>query len=420
MKRRLLCIAASVLLASSSPAPAGLVKIVESDDPARTCATASSDPAPAPRPPGRTERAIALAQAKLSLGLLGALAGDTGRTVSPTGVAAVLAALELGGDGAMKKAIAEVLGADTRPKPRLEAFRTALRRLAAGRGDGPFSGADALFVDKRITLKPGIAETLLAEAQVLVRTVPLDSDDGLTAVNEFVAASTRGRIPTILEPSSKGAALVAVDAFHFRDCWHVAFDPSRTTDGAFRTVDGSSRDVSMMHLDAQPLAHRLAGRFAAVELAYRDPRFVMTLVTTVDAPAPPDAFRPAAKLLAGQGFASASVDLALPAFAAEEARDLLPVLSGLGLASGIASPRSLAGFAEGLTLSAVRQKTVLAVDEAGTVAAAATAAEATRSVSGPQPVRIDFDKPFIFALRHRPTGLIVMSGYVADPRRHGR
>lgn len=417
MRRQLLCIAASVWLASSSHAPAGLVKIVETDDPAQACATASSDLAAAPRPTKRTERAIALAQARLSLSLLGAGTDQGGGTVSPAGVAAVLSALELGSDGRMKKAIGKVLGAGARPGLRLESIRTGLRRLAAGRAVGPFSGADALFVDRTVTLKPGIAETLLAEAQVSVRTVPLDRDEGLAAVNEFVSKATRGRIPTILDQNSKGAALVAVDAFHFRDCWHVAFDPSRTTAGLFRTTDGASRDVSMMHLDSQPLAHRLTGRFAAVQLGYRDPRFVMTLVTTVDAPALPDAFRPAARLLAGEGFTSASVDLALPAFAAGEARDLLPILSDLGLSTGIASPGSLAGFAEGLTLSAVHQKTEIAVDEAGTVAAAATAAEATRSASGPQPVRIDFNKPFVFALRHKPTGLIVMSGYVAQPQR---
>lgn len=417
MKRMLLSIAASVLLASSGPTAAGVIKIVEADNPAPACAAASADLAAARPPKKRTERAIALAQAKLSLGLLRAGTDQGDRTVSPAGVASVLSALELGGDRAMKKAVAKVLGAGARPGPRLDTFRTALRRLAAGRGDGPFDGADAMFVDQSITLKPGIAETLLAEAQVSVRTVPLDHDEGLAAVNEFVSKATRGRIPTILEQSSNGAALVAVDAFHFRDCWHVAFDPSRTTASAFRTTNGPSLDVSMMHLDAQPLAYRVSGRFAAVELGYRDPRFVMTLVTTVDAPALPDAFGPAASLLAGEGFTSASVDLALPAFAAEEARDLLPVLSDLGLAAGVASPGSLTGFADGLTLSAVRQKIVIAVDEAGTVAAAATAAEAVRSASGPQPVRIDFNKPFVFALRHRPTGLIVMSGYVAQPQR---
>jgi serpin B len=87
----------------------------------------------------------------------------------------------------------------------------------------------------------------------------------------------------------------------------------------------------------------------------------------------------------------------------------------MGLKSGLASTDQLPGFADGLALGRLRQKIWLAVDETGTEAAAVTAAEATRSVAEPSSVTVNFDKPFIYALRYRPTGTILLAGYVGDP-----
>jgi len=83
--------------------------------------------------------------------------------------------------------------------------------------------------------------------------------------------------------------------------------------------------------------------------------------------------------------------------------------------SGLVSTNPLPGFAEGLVLGRVRQKTWLSVDEVGTEATAVTVAEATRSAVEPKAITVNFDKPFIYALRYRPTGAILLTGYVGDP-----
>jgi hypothetical protein len=87
----------------------------------------------------------------------------------------------------------------------------------------------------------------------------------------------------------------------------------------------------------------------------------------------------------------------------------------MGLKSGLASANQLPGFSDGLAIGRVRQKTWLAIDEVGTEAAAVTSAEATRSAEPSKTVSVSFDKPFVYALRYRPTGAILMAGYVSDP-----
>ena len=368
-----------------------------------------------------SDRSMADAQAALSLDLLRAIAAssDAGTiSVSPLGIAAVFSGLALGADETMRAAIIKTLRIPAAGKGEagLEKLRAALRLLDVGRGDTPIQGADALFVDRATVLKPRIAKLLKAEARIPVKPVALDTQEGVDAVNSFVSQATKGLIPTILDAPPQGAALVAVNAFRFKDCWSTAFDPAETSNRPFHKSDGAQVDVATMRLDEKPLSYAVKGRFAAVDLGYRSADFGMILVTTIDKAARVDAFAPAAKLLAGEGFRTGPVDLALPSFGAESGRDLLPILAGLGLKAGLDSPKALSGFADGIGLGAVQQKTLVAVDEKGTVVAAATAAVATRSAAGPRAERITFDKPFVFALRHRPTGLVLMAGYVGEPK----
>lgn len=62
-------------------------------------------------------------------------------------------------------------------------------------------------------------------------------------------------------------------------------------------------------------------------------------------------------------------------------------------------------------------QTVVDVDEEGTVAAAVTGIMLTRSVA-PQPeppVELTFDRPFLFIIRHVPSGVPVFVGAVRAP-----
>jgi len=60
-------------------------------------------------------------------------------------------------------------------------------------------------------------------------------------------------------------------------------------------------------------------------------------------------------------------------------------------------------------------RTVISVDEDGTKAAAVTGVVAIKRSSTVGVMRVDVDKPFMFALRDKKSGLILMSGYVGNP-----
>ena len=55
----------------------------------------------------------------------------------------------------------------------------------------------------------------------------------------------------------------------------------------------------------------------------------------------------------------------------------------------------------------------------GTEAAAATAvvmARATAFIENPKPIEVRVDRPFLFAIQHRPSGACLFLGRVTDPR----
>ena len=68
-----------------------------------------------------------------------------------------------------------------------------------------------------------------------------------------------------------------------------------------------------------------------------------------------------------------------------------------------------------LFIGAVMHKAFVAVDEAGTEAAAATAVTMKLMSSPVSPVQVTVDRPFVFLIRDLETGTILFVGRVVNP-----
>jgi serpin B len=108
--------------------------------------------------------------------------------------------------------------------------------------------------------------------------------------------------------------------------------------------------------------------------------------------------------------------------------DLAEALKKLGMRTAFDEPRSSANFErmaerkpdEYLFIGKVLHKTFLDLDENGTEAAAATAVAMTKATSMPAPenppVEVRVDRPFLFAVQHRSSGVCLFLGRLTDPR----
>jgi serpin B len=113
------------------------------------------------------------------------------------------------------------------------------------------------------------------------------------------------------------------------------------------------------------------------------------------------------------------VGLTMPRFDFEEELKLIDLMKGLGLRlpfdpygadfSGVTKK-------ERLYIYEALHKATITVDEKGTEAAAATAVlDMPVSSVGP-PVTVTLDRPFIFAIQERQTGVILFLGRVTSPQ----
>ena len=246
-----------------------------------------------------------------------------------------------------------------------------------------------------------------------------DPDGSRKTINAWVSQETNDRILDLLPPGSIDPAtrLVLTNAVYFSAPWLDAFDFSQTRTGAFGPLHGDTVYVPMMrqqiHID---YAAWEGGQ--AVELPYNGNTLSMILLV-------PDrgAFEAfAAELDAAQyesilsALESRAVTLQLPRFQASYEASLIDPLSALGMTDpftgGVADFSGIDGRHD-LFIADVLHKAWIAVDEAGTEAAAATAVLMPAGGAG-EPVPVTVDRPFLFVIRDIPTNTILFLGRIVE------
>ena len=385
---------------------------------------AAARAAPAAQGPSKGDQALVGAQLRLGKNLVERLSSarkseQPNVIVSPASLAMVFSMLDMGADEQMRAAIRKTLGfrvARGATKGDLEGLR-AMADLVLKRAHeaGPLALANMIVFDPASKPYPqALQELKTAGAEVSVD--DLSKPETISRINDWVKAQTRGLIPAVIEETPQEAGLVAVNALYFKDRWKQPFDPAASRDEKFQAAPDRSIDVSMMHAEGR-FAFRQDGKFVAVALSYASGDYELVVLTSKDAPLGVNEFGGVAGWLGGgQGFETSDGEIALPRFSASGSEDLLPVLDALGLEKARKAAGALKGFtATSQTIARVVQKTELRVNEEGTEAAAATAATTLRSAMPRQYVKMIVDKPFMFALRDKRNGLVLLQGYVAKP-----
>ena len=111
------------------------------------------------------------------------------------------------------------------------------------------------------------------------------------------------------------------------------------------------------------------------------------------------------------------VSIALPKFEFDSEHDLEPILSSMGMSAAFDEQSAdFSGIAPGLHLSTSIQRTSISIDEEGTTAAAAAYwIGRPLGMLNNEPRSFIADRPFLFLVRKRKTGLILFLGRVTKP-----
>jgi serpin B len=336
--------------------------------------------------------------------------------VSPAGIAAALALLDIGTSDGFRQTARGVLGFDN-SHPAASDFENLRDQVSdvdrlADSATPTLSFANAAVFDPRLEADPQIIARM-RDTRADVSVASLSDHATVNSINQWVANKTKGLIPEIVDDSISSTRLIVLNALYFKDDWATPFNKASTQQAAFHDSTGGAADVPMMS-GTVTMPFRSDGRFAAIDLHYKSGRFALTLVTTRDSPASFAEFAGVANWLSGSDFEPTRVNLQLPRFTLRQSMDVLPALDAAGLADARHDPAAFAPISRNpLDISAILQKVYLRINEQGTEAAAVTSVMVRGAT-----VRIDktdsasFDKPFIFALRDEVSGLILLSGYI--------
>jgi serpin B len=119
---------------------------------------------------------------------------------------------------------------------------------------------------------------------------------------------------------------------------------------------------------------------------------------------------------------STNIELTMPKFTFEsDSVSLKETLSAMGMPIAFTGDADFSGMDGTMSLSIgdVIHKAFVAVDEAGTEAAAATAVVVELTALPEPPVKVTVDRPFIFLIRDIKTKSILFVGRVFDPSAGG-
>ncbi|MFD2419980.1 serpin family protein [Amycolatopsis pigmentata] len=352
-----------------------------------------------------------------------AIAGEGGNSCfSPYSVASALGLTAQAASGQTTRELVELLAAgDPDIAKQADLLRSAATLPEQSRREAPvLEVANTLWADQGLPIVEDFAVELAAWPRGTVEPAPFaaDSEAARRLINADVARTTRDLIPELLAPGSVDSDTVAslVNALYLKTSWTHPF--SGTEDADFHSPSGTRRVPTMRQ--SENLGYANADGWQLVELPA-----VGGVVATIllpdgdlaDQESTMDVSR-FGSLLDGKGYRQ--VRLAMPRFKLDTRAGLKAVLEGLGVRAMF--QRDEADFSR-LTpvrpvwVDGVVHQAVLRIDEQGLEGAAATATtfRTLSMISGPPPVEVVVDRPFLLLVRHAGTGVVYFFARVVEP-----
>ncbi len=419
--------------ADTPTAPAASKEPVTSPSAIASAASTPVLPTIAP-PPAADAKRLATSSNALGFDIYGKVRGAPGNlAISPASISAALA-MTYGGARAQTEAqMKRVMHLEGARDAVMTDWGALSRSLQSPNRPVKLRIANRLFGEKTYTFDQGFLDrTRDAYGAPLEPTDFKEAFEPARArINGWVEDQTEKRIKDLLPVRALDATtrLVLVNAIYFLADWAEPFEKMATRDQPFKVTPTAPKATPMMHHDG---SHRFAQTdgVKVLELPYQggESSMLFILPDREDGLEALESSLSAAKLAAWTAaLGPRAVAVTLPRFEVSPTPSLSlgSELVKLGMVdafdkdkadfTGIANPKDAR---ERLYIAKVFHKAFVKVDEKGTEAAAATAVVMAKGGGGP-PARpaLEFtaDRPFLFLIMEKASGLVLFVGRVADP-----
>lgn len=356
--------------------------------------------------------------------------------ISPLGISSLLNIVYLGTSGNTKQEIARALGYTTQNNepdinaliqsfmnaPTCTNILTCNKVVQYFKPTSQFNYGNALWMQSDILLNPDFVlkfDKLDAGKYYNVDFVN-KPNDAANKINQWVATLTNNYIKQLITPDliDDQTRMIATNAIYFKGLWRTAFKPSATQPGDFTLNNGKIIQAPMMSVkDSFKYAENSTMKILV--LPYKDSNLAMAIILPQKT-GQFDQFVQSLHLDTIMALLNnkleSDVHVTLPKFILQSKFDNIKNnLSQLGIKQLFTPTADFSAMTKSpLYVSNIIQKVYVAVDEQGTVAAAATGI-VMFGAAMVQPDIFNADHPFVFMIYDTKSNLILFMGNVVNP-----
>lgn len=354
--------------------------------------------------------------------------------VSPYSISTALAMTAAGAEGDTLAQMRKVLGLPAADK--IPAAVGALMHVVAepprfARSKPELTIANALWAQQGYPWKKEYLDRANAGFKAPVRDLDFRADPEAARgqINKWVEDQTKQRIKDLVPQGvlDRDTKMVLANAIYFKARWLEVFAKGNTKPADFTLPDGSKVKAPLMY-QQDKFGLLEADGHQVLRMVYDGGTTAMYVIL----PRKPDGLPDLEKQLTGDALAKwtkidgrpGEVKVWLPKFKFTRPTQLADTLAKMGMPDafdrGKANFKGMTDNPERLFVSRVIHKAFVEVDEVGTEAAAATgvvmaplAAPVPETPAPPKEFKADH--PFLFVIKHEPTGAVLFLGRVEDP-----
>ncbi len=305
--------------------------------------------------------------------------------------------------------------------------------------------ANSLWLHQLYRLDPGYARKVNSVYHAPVNTVDLHDRQTVNLINQWVTKNTNGRINRMYDSIDSQIAMIIINTVLFHGEWLDPFNPKANVKAVWYGSEGKRSTATYMCKD-EDMGFSQTSKYDMVRLPYNLSRLAsaikpgsttssegfrkimqlqQTLAMYLILPAPNSSPQKLLGILTGKALHdmvanldTSHAELSLPRFKMDVETKLIPPLTKMGMPLPFGAHADFSGMlarvSQDLWIGEAKQKCMVEVNERGTVASAASGIGMMLGIS-PNPPKIKFNRPFVFLIRHDPTGEILFTGVVNQP-----
>ena len=279
--------------------------------------------------------------------------------------------------------------------------------------------ANSIWYRQDLPIKQSFLDINRDYYQAEIKGLDFTHPEAVKTINNWCAHKTEQLIPEIIDRIPGDAVMYLINAVYFKGTWRQPFNKENTYSGNFTAEKGTGKQVKMMK--QQSVFNYTWDEDAAyLDMPYGNNAFSMTVILpqegkTVEEVLDNLSSEKVTSLL--KDMKDFNVEVHLPRFKIEYNILLNMPLQHMGMKLAFGKDADFSSMADApLCISRVIHKTFAEVNEEGTEAAAATAVEIFFTSPGGVPSYTPFvvNKPFIFLIREKSTGVILFLGKMGD------